>query len=261
MKTWGCFRIILVAAVLAGCANETSPESQPGSEPAGDVAPQAEPERTPRIQPGTDTGLYSPGLHEAYDGRFIITGGAIHQVGTLNDASPWDHMRDDGSMVRPVGGTVEIDVDEIGNTGTFRADLELPEGQFVITMEQFQQFADCQDGGIAAFLYEHGDSGCGDANWPKAFAYLAGWGLGSATLNGAPLYEDYQIHFMVTQGMRDRETLATRYTPGAGPTDPGPVNPASQQIDFYIRSPEENTANHPTRQVFDHFFAMEVTWR
>jgi hypothetical protein len=29
-------------------------------------------------------------------------------------------------------------------------------------------------------------------------------GLGSATLNGEPLYSDYQIHFMVTQGMRGR---------------------------------------------------------
>jgi hypothetical protein len=261
MKTRAWFPTTLAAGLLAGCTGEPSPEPEPGFETAVEAAAQAEPERTPRIQPGTDTGLYSPGLHEAYDGRFVITGGAIHQVGTLNDTSPFDHMGDDGSMVRPVGGTVEIDVDEIANTGTFQAELDLPEGRFVITMNQFQQFADCQDGGIAAFLYEHGDSGCGDANWPKAFAYLAGWGLGSATLNGAPLYDGYQVHFMVTQGMRDRETLATRYTPGAGPTDPGPVNPASQQIDFYIRSPDENAANHPTREVFDHFFAMEVTWR
>ena len=200
MKTQSWFPAILAAAVVAGCAGEPPAEPQEGSARAGEPV-QAEPERTPRVQPGTDTGLYSPGLHEAYDGRFVIT------------------------------------------------------------TDEFQEFADCQDGGIAAFLYEHGDSGCGDANWPKAFAYLAGWGVGSATLNGTPLYDDYQVHFMVTQGMRDRGTLATRYTPGGEPTDPGPVNPASQQIDFYLRSPEENTANHPTREIFDHFFAMEVTWR
>jgi hypothetical protein len=39
------------------------------------------------------------------------------------------------------------------------------------------------------------------------------------------------------------------------------VNPALQQIDFYIRSPERDAENHPDRQVFDHFFGMEVTWR
>lgn len=44
-------------------------------------------------------------------------------------------------------------------------------------------------------------------------------------------------------------------------TGAGAVNPAQVQLDFYIRSPEANEANHPNREVFDHFFAMEVTWR
>ena len=66
---------------------------------------------------------------------------------------------------------------------------------------------------------------------------------------------------MVTQGMRDRDTLATMY-PLAGRTEAaGAVNPALQQVDFYIRSPDTNDANHPSREVFDHFFAMETTWR
>ena len=64
---------------------------------------------------------------------------------------------------------------------------------------------------------------------------------------------------MVTQGMRDRETLAV--LPKTGDSPAGAVNPAAQQLDFYIRSPERNEANHPGREVFDHFFAMEVTWK
>ena len=93
---------------------------------------------------------------------------------------------------------------------------------------------------------------------PKSLLYLAGWGWGSATLDGATLYDEHQIHFMITQGMRDRETLVVRTSTG---TDAGAVNPAQMQLDFYIRSPESNERNHPTREVFDHFFAMEVTWR
>ena len=46
-----------------------------------------------------------------------------------------------------------------------------------------------------------------------------------------------------------------------GTSGAGAVNPAAMQLDFYIRSPETNDANHPSREVFDHFFAMEVTWR
>ena len=64
---------------------------------------------------------------------------------------------------------------------------------------------------------------------------------------------------MVTQGMRDRESLRVLGTTGA--TGAGAVNPAAVQLDFYIRSQEPNESNHPTREVFDHFFAMEVIWR
>jgi hypothetical protein len=204
-------------------------------------------------------GMYAPDQHELYDGKFHVSGSRIFQAGTLNDASPWDHMDDAANNLRPVHGQVLIDVDEIANTGTFRAELQLPEGAYVIELERFHEFSPCQDGGVAAYLFEHGNSGCGDANWPKSILYVAGWGYGSATLNGEPLYEDYEIHFMVTQGMRDRETLQVMLEPRTG--EAGAINPAAQQLDFYIRSPERNDANHPNREVFDHFFAMEVTWR
>jgi hypothetical protein len=66
---------------------------------------------------------------------------------------------------------------------------------------------------------------------------------------------------MVTQGMRDRETLRVASNAADSAYPAGAVNPAAMQLDFYIRSPESNDANHPNREVFDHFFAMEVTWR
>ena len=230
------------------------------SAPPADTAPDSQAEQEPgaRYQPGAEFGIYTPEQHSDYDGHFVVSGSRVHQVGTLGDASPWDHMGDDASSVRPVGGTIEFDVDERANTGTFRAELELPEGTYVVELDRFEQFSPCQDGGIAAFLYEHGNAGCGDRNWPKSLLYVAGWGWGNATLDGELLHDEYQIHFMVTQGMRDRETLAV--LGGAGATA-GAVNPAQVQLDFFIRSPEANEANHPTREVFDHFFAMDVTWR
>jgi hypothetical protein len=216
-------------------------------------------QRGPRSQPGAAMTIYAPNQHELYDGRFVIRGTDVYQVGTLNDRPPWDHMGDDGRNLRKVDGVILIDVNEIENTGTFRAELDLPEGRYVVELDRFHEFNPCQDGGIAAYLYEHGDSGCGDMNWPKSLLFVAGWGYGRATLNGRPLYDDYEIHFMVTQGMRDRETRAVMLSPASGQA--GSVNPAAQQLDFYIRSPARNPANHPDREVFDHFFAMEVTWR
>lgn len=219
----------------------------------------AQSDRGPRLQPGTQMSLYAPEQHELYDGRFTIRGSRIYQAGTLSDESPWDHMGDDASNLRAVHGTVEFDVNEIDNTGTFRARLQLPEGLYVVELDRVHEFSPCQDGGIAAYLFEHGNSGCGDMNWPKSLLYVAGWGYGHATLNGELLYEDYEMHFMVTQGMRDRETLEVMLEPSSG--EAGAINPAAQQLDFYIRSPQRNEANHPNREVFDHFFAMEITWR
>ena len=67
----------------------------------------------------------------------------------------------------------------------------------------------------------------------------------------------YRLHFMVTRGMRDRETLPVMLEPSGGET--GALNPAAQQLGFPIRRPQPHDQNHPGREVFDHIFAMEVT--
>lgn len=218
-------------------------------------------EATPLKQPGAEIGLYTPAQHDLYDGRFVLSAGRVHQVGGLKDAPGWNHLGNDGSTAHAVEGTVEIDVNEIENTGRFVARLKVPEGDLVLEFDRFHEFSPCQDGGVAAYIYEHGDSGCGDTNWPKTFIYIAGWGYGHATLNGEPLYEEYQMHFMVTQGMRDRKSLKVNYPLLNKKSAAGAVNPAAQQLDFFIRSAEADSRNNPTRKVFDHFFAMEVTWK
>lgn len=218
-------------------------------------------EATPRRQPGAEITLYAPEQHDLYDGHFVLSAGRLYQVGGLRDAPGWDHMGNDGTNLRGVEGTVEIDVNEIENTGRFVARLNVPEGNLVIQIDRFHEFSPCQHGGVAAYLYEHGDSGCGDTNWPKTFIYIAGWGYGHATLNGEPLHEEYQMHFMVTQGMRDRESMKVNYPLLNKKSSAGAVNPAMQQLDFFIRSPEQDSRNNPTRAVFDHFFAMEITWK
>ena len=216
----------------------------------------------PRQQPGAPIPVYAPEQHDLYDGRFVISAGSIHMVGSVNDAPGWDHMDNAAATVHPVGGAADLTVNEIENTGTFEARLTIPEGDLVLAIDRFNEFSPCQDGGIVAYLHEHGtDSGCGDTNWPKTFVFLAGWGFGHATLNGKPLYEDYEMHFMVTQGIRDRTTLRVNYPMADKRSPAGEVNPATQQIDFYIRSPEQNPLNSPNRDVFMHFFGMEVTWK
>jgi hypothetical protein len=221
-----------------------------------------QPQIDPRQQPAGEMRIFAPEQHDLYDGRFVISANRIYMVGGLNDPEGWDHLDNEARSVHPVTGTAEIDVNEIENTGTFEARLRIPEGELVLAMDRWNEFSPCQDGGIAAFIHEHGtDAGCGDNNWPKTLGYLAGWGYGHATLNGQPLHRDYEMHFMVTQGLRDRETLRVRHPMPDARLPGGATNPATQQIDFYIRSPEQNANNRPNRQVFAHFFGMEITWK
>ena len=212
-------------------------------------------------QPGADLSIYSPKQHPLYDGHFVLGAGRIYQVGRLEDPPGWDHIDNQAKSLTPVGGSVIMDVDELKNTGSFVARLHVLWGSLELHLDRAHQFSPCQDGGIAAFIFEHGDSGCGDTNWPKTLIYLAGWGYGNATLNGKPLYENYEMHFMVTQGMRDRKTLKVNYPSPEPHGHAGEVNPAAQQLDFFIRSPETDARNNPPRKVFAHFFAMEVTWK
>lgn len=216
---------------------------------------------TPRRQPGAEITLYAPEQHDLYDGRFVLSAGRVYMLGGFNDTPGWNHMDNQASHARAVDGKVEVDVDEIKNTGTFVARVKIPEGELELAFDRFHEFNPCQNGGVAAYLFEHGDSGCGDTNWPKTFVYIGGWGYGHATLNGQTLYRDYEMHFMVTQGIRDRQTLQVRYPLLEKRSSAGEVNPAAQQMDFYIRSPEVDRANNPPRKVFHHFFAMEVTWK
>lgn len=250
-------RLALVA-VLLGLIGFVGVSGQETKKPA-----------TPTQQPGTDLTIYSAKNHDLYDGRFVLSAGKVYMIGDLKyPKMGFDHIDNEGKNAKPVKGTFEIDVDEIKNTGTCVGKFELPNGdKLEVAFDEFKQGQPCQDGGIAACIFEHGDSGCGDSNWPKTLTYVAAWGTGHATLNGKPLWDKYQIHFMVTQGMRDRKTLRVNH-----PIDPteskrksGQVNPAAVQLDFWIRSPEidkENkNKNSPPNEHFLHMFAMEMTWK
>ena len=133
----------------------------------GPAAQHADAQAGPRSQPGAAMTIYTPEQHDLYDGRFVVEAGRIYQVGRLDDPPGWEHIGNDAENAHPVKGVVEMDVDEIKNAGKFVAKLELPEGRLEIVMDRFHEFSPCQDGGIAAFIYEHGDSGCGDTNWPS----------------------------------------------------------------------------------------------
>jgi hypothetical protein len=214
---------------------------------AGAVASAQQP-ANPRQQPGQPSPSLPPNSMTSTTGTFVSRPAASTWWAALNDAPGWDHMDNARHAVRPAAGTVAIDVDEIKNTGTFTASLKIPEGDLDARhrpLERVQPVPERRHRRLPARARHR--LGLRRQQLAEGFVYLAGWGFGHATLNGKPLYQDYEMHFMVTQGMRDRKTLKVNY-PMAGKKLPaGEVNPATQQIDFYIRSPKMDPRN--TRRV------------
>src|SRR5687768_3306097 len=107
----------------------------------------AQQQPNPRQQPGATITIFAPEQHDLYDGHFVISANRIYMVGGLNDAPGWDHLDNDAKSLRPVGGTAEIDVNEIQNTGRFEARLKIPEGDLVLAVDRWNEFNPCQNGG------------------------------------------------------------------------------------------------------------------
>lgn len=213
---------------------------------------------TPKEDEGTR--IFKADEHLQYSGQFHLTGQQAILVGSMNDHSPWDHMDYAGKRVTPVQGTIEIDVNERINSGQVVAEFSEGADRYRIVFDRFAAKVPFQDGGIATRLYEHGDSGNGDPLYPKTWLYLGGWGTAMMFKNGDVLYKDYDAHFMVMERSRDPKTHEVHY-PVKRMLPGGETDPAGMEIDLWVRSKEQNTANFPPFDTFVHLCWEEVTWR
>ncbi|NGZ98324.1 MAG: hypothetical protein CV089_19735 [Nitrospira sp. WS110] len=213
---------------------------------------------TPKGEEGTL--IFNATEHPNYTGQFRLMGQKNTLVGSMNDASPWDHLDYAGKHLIPVQGTIEIEVNELTNSGHVVARFVEGVDQFRIVFDRFSAKAPFQNGGIATRLYEHGDSGNGDPLYPKTWLYLAGWGTATVWKNDEVLYKDYDAHFMVMERSRDPKTHEVHY-PVKRTLPGGETDPAAMEIDLWVRSKEQNTHNFPPFETFVHLYWDEVTWR
>lgn len=213
---------------------------------------------TPKETEGTR--IFKATEHPSYSGHFRLKGGAAVLVGSISDQSPWDHLDYAGKRLNPVEGTIEIDVNEVTNSGRVQAQFVEGLNQYRIVFDRFAAKQPFQDGGIATRIYEHGDSGNGDPLYPKTWLYLGGWGTATMYKNDQVLYKDYDAHFMVMERSRDPQTHAVHY-PVKRTLPGGETDPAGMEIDLWVRSKEQNTQNFPPFETFVHLYWEEVTWR
>jgi len=237
--------IFLIAALIFGSHVKTS-----GSEEGKFGTPKGD-EGT-RIFKATEQPFYS--------GEFRLKGDRAFLIGSMNDTTPWDHLDYAGKHLNAVKGTIDIEVNERTNTGRVVAEFIEGSQQYRIVFDRFAPRAPYQDGGIAARLYEHGDSNNGDSLYPKTWLYLGGWGTATMYKNDQVLYKDYDAHFMVMERSRDPKTHEVHY-PVKRTMPGGETDPAGMEIDLWVRSKEQNTNNFPPFETFVHLCWEEVTWR
>jgi len=213
---------------------------------------------TPKGNEGTR--IFKATEHPYYSGQFRIRGQKATLVGSMQDQSPWDHLDYAGKHLKPVQGTIDIDVNEITNAGQIIAEFTEGSDRYRIVFDRFAASRPYQDGGIATRVYEHGDSGNRDPLYPKTWLYLSGWGKADVYKNGQILYKDYDAHFMVMERSRDPNTHEVRY-PVKRTLPGGETDPAGMEIDLWVRSKETNNKNFPPFDTFVHLYWEEVTWR
>jgi hypothetical protein len=213
---------------------------------------------TPKGDEGTR--IFTATEHPHYSGQFHLTGQKAILIGSMSDEVPWDHLDYAGNRLTPVQGTIDINVNELSNSGQVVAEFVERNDRYRIVFDRFAAKAPFQDGGIATRLYEHGDSGNGDPLYPKTWLYLGGWGTATVLKNDEVLYKDYDAHFMVMERSRDPRTHEVRY-PVKRMLPGGETDPAGMEIDLWVRSKEQNTKNFPPFETFIHLCWEEVTWR
>src|SRR5438874_2628860 len=100
---------LLVVCVLLGLgvSSSTNPEEPKFGTPKGNEG----------------TRIFKAPEHPYYTGQFRLRGQKTTLVGSMQDTSPWDHLDYAGKRLTAVQGAIDIDVNEINNTGKVIAEF------------------------------------------------------------------------------------------------------------------------------------------
>ncbi len=90
---------------------------------------------TPKGSEGTR--IFKATEHPYYTGQFRLRGQKATLVGGMQDQSPWDHLDYAGKHLNPVQGAIDIDVNEITNTGRVIAEFTEGAARYKVVFDRF----------------------------------------------------------------------------------------------------------------------------
>jgi hypothetical protein len=178
-----------------------------------------------------------------------------------------DNFNYDGSRVTPMLGKAKVVLDTVRDAGTMVVKVTgtiNPEegktytGKIKIYYTITKGGPPFREGGVADFIYLHGDSKQGPPVMPKVRSYLAAWGTADVYVNGELVYEGLDGHMMYTERSRDTETRAiynkdrTGFYSPKDPSNSSIANPRGSEIHFVAHSMEKDRGNFPPHSVWIH---------
>ena len=102
---------------------------------------------TPKGDEGTR--IFKATEHPHYSGQFHLSGQKTTLIGNMQDRTPWDHLDYAGKRLTPVQGTIDIEVNELTNSGQVVAEFVEGADRYRIVFDRFAAKAPFQDRGIA----------------------------------------------------------------------------------------------------------------
>ncbi len=164
-----------------------------------------------------------------------------------------DTERDGGAMVVKVKGTINP---ESGKTYT---------GDITIHYSIAKGGPAFREGGVADFIYLHGDTKQGPPVMPKVRSFLAAWGTADVYINGDLVYKGLDGHMMYTERSRDPDTKAIYNRDRSGfyshkdPANGSIVDPNGRELHFVAHSMEKDKENFPPHTVWIHLNFEDVS--
>jgi len=178
-----------------------------------------------------------------------------------------DNFSYDGARVVPLVGKARaaLDVNNNSGTGVFTVHGTInPEkgktytGEIVFYFTPGEGGPAFQEGGVADFVYLHGDTGQDAPVMPKTRTFVASWGTADIFINGKLVYPKLIGHIMYTEGTRDhvsQEVYNARreghYSP-KDPTNGSIADPNATELHFVAHSMKADKNNFPQHTVWLH---------
>jgi hypothetical protein len=184
-----------------------------------------------------------------------------------------DNFVYNGKKVVPVEGKATVDVNAKKNTGTMIVEFNgtiTPEagvnytGNIRIEYTEFDEGSEFWEGGIADFVYIHGDTGQEAPVMPKVKSDLASWGPADVYVNDELVYDNLVGHMMYTEGSRNKEDYAiynrdkSGYYSPKDPTNGSIAHPDEKELHFVAHTVEPDKGNFPPHTVWIHLNFITV---